>query len=102
MQRSGCGIDWVLRDKPFFAFLLFMPLATIERKAGHRRFIVLFLSFIAASVAAQVVFAGLGLSSGRLVGIVPIVLGYMAYSSLMYLWDDGKSKYGGDDDAYDD
>ena len=47
-----------------------MPLATIERKAGHRRFIVLFLLFIAASVAAQVVFAGLGLSSGRLVGIV--------------------------------
>ncbi len=31
MQRGRCGIDWVLRDKPFFTFLLFMPLATIER-----------------------------------------------------------------------
>lgn len=69
-----------------FAFLLFLPLATIERRAGHRRFIVLFLSFMAASVAAQVVFAGLGLSSGRLVGIVPIALGYMAYSS--FAWPD--------------
>jgi hypothetical protein len=33
-----------------------------------------------------VVFAGLGLSSGRLVGIVPIALGYMAYSS--FAWPD--------------
>jgi hypothetical protein len=69
-----------------FAFLLFLPLAVVERRAGHRRFIVLFLSFMAASVAAQVVFAGLGLSSGRLVGIVPIALGYMAYSS--FAWPD--------------
>ena len=79
VQMSG-------RAALLFAFLLFFPLATIERRAGHRRFIVLFLSFMAASVAAQVVFAGLGLSSGRLVGIVPIALGYMAYSS--FAWPD--------------
>ena len=79
VQMSG-------RAALLFAFLLFLPLATIERRAGHRRFIVLFLSFMAASVAAQVVFAGLGLSSGRLVGIVPIALGYMAYSS--FAWPD--------------
>ncbi len=79
VQMSG-------RAALLFAFLLFLPLATIERRAGHRRFIVLFLSFMGASVAAQVVFAGLGLSSGRLVGIVPIALGYMAYSS--FAWPD--------------
>ena len=79
VQMSG-------RAALLFAFLLFLPLATIERRAGHRRFIVLFLSFMSASVVAQVVFAGLGLSSGRLVGIVPIALGYMAYSS--FAWPD--------------
>ena len=79
VQMSG-------RAALLFAFLLFFPLATIERRAGHRRFIVLFLSFMAASVAAQVVFAGLGLASGRLVGIAPIALGYMAYSS--FAWPD--------------
>ncbi len=79
VQMSG-------RAALLFAFLLFLPLATIERRAGHRRFIVLFLSFMSAAVAAQVVFAGLGLSSGRLVGIVPIALGYMAYSS--FAWPD--------------
>ena len=79
VQMSG-------RAALLFAFLLFLPLATIERRAGHRRFIVLLLSFIAASVAAHVVFTGLGLASGRLVGIVPIALGYMAYSS--FAWPD--------------
>ncbi len=64
-----------------FALLLFMPLAVIERRAGHRRFIGLFLAFYVASAAAQAVFAWLGLSSGRLVGIAPIALGYLAYTS---------------------
>ena len=64
-----------------FAFLLFLPLAVVERRAGHRKFIGLFLSFAAASVIAQVAFAGLGLASGRLVGISPIALGYLAYAS---------------------
>ena len=64
-----------------FAFLLFLPLAVVERRAGHRKFIGLFLSFTVASVIAQVAFAGLGLASGRLVGISPIALGYLAYAS---------------------
>lgn len=64
-----------------FAFMLFLPLAVVERRAGHRKFIGLFLSFTAASVIAQVAFAGLGLASGRLVGISPIALGYLAYAS---------------------
>ena len=29
MQRGGCGIDWVLRDKAFFAFLLFMAMLAL-------------------------------------------------------------------------
>ena len=67
-----------------FAFLLFLPLAIVERRAGHRKFIRLFLSFTAASAAAHAVFAGLGLASGRLVGIAPIALGYLAYSSFAW------------------
>jgi Zn-finger nucleic acid-binding protein/membrane associated rhomboid family serine protease len=67
-----------------FAFLLFLPLAVVERRAGHRKFIGLFLAFTAASAVAHAVFAGLGLASGRLVGIAPIALGYLAYSSFAW------------------
>ena len=75
-----------------------MPLATIERKAGHRRFIVLFLLFYCGFSRRAGGFRGAGTFVGAACRHCP----EQKTVSLMYLWDDGKSQYGGDDDAYDD
>lgn len=63
------------------ACALFIPLATIERRIGHVRFIGLFLAFMAVSTLAHVISEATGLTSGYLCGISPIALGFLAYSS---------------------
>ena len=73
-----------------FAFLLFVPFAIIERRAGHLKFLSLLFVFIAISVLTQMSFMALGLSSGRLVGIVPIGLGYLAFA--ISAWPDLRIK----------
>ena len=70
----------------FFAIFLFMPLAVVERRVGHAKFIKLFLAFMAVSAVAQTVFTVVGLATGRLCGIIPIALGYLAYVS--FAWPD--------------
>ena len=72
------------------ALLLFRPLAVIERRAGHARFIGLFLLFVAASALAQTVFVSLGLATGRLCGMAPVALGLIAYS--LFAWPDMRFK----------
>lgn len=66
--------------------LLFIPLAIIERRIGHAKFVGLFFTFVAASVVAQGLFEGMGLATGYLYGIVPVALGFLAYSS--FAWPD--------------
>lgn len=68
------------------AILLFIPLAIIERRIGHAKFVGLFFAFVAASVVAQGLFEGMGLATGYLYGIVPVALGFLAYSS--FAWPD--------------
>ena len=63
------------------AFLLFLPLAAIERRVGHARFIVLFFTFTAASAIAHALFAAMGLATGYLCGIAPVGLGFLVYCS---------------------
>ena len=63
------------------ACVLFIPLAAVERRIGHARFIGLFLAFMAVSVLAQALFEAIGLAAGCLCGISPIALGFLAYSS---------------------
>ena len=63
------------------ACVLFIPLAAIERRIGHVRFIGLFLAFVAVSAFAQALFEAIGLAAGSLCGISPIALGFLAYSS---------------------
>lgn len=70
----------------FYAFLLFIPLAAVERRIGHARFIGLFFAFVAVSSLAQVFFATLGLTTGYLCGIVPIAIGFLTYTS--FAWPD--------------
>lgn len=69
-----------------YAFLLFIPLAAVERRIGHARFIGLFFAFVAGSSLAQAFFATLGLTTGYLCGIVPIAIGFLTYTS--YAWPD--------------
>ena len=68
------------------ACALFIPLAAVERRIGHVRFIGLFLAFMAVSTLAHVIFEATGLASGYLCGISPVALGFFAYSS--YAWPD--------------
>ena len=70
----------------FYAFLLFIPLAAVERRIGHARFIGLFFAFVAVSSLAQAFFATLVLTTGYLCGIVPIAIGFLAYAS--FAWPD--------------
>jgi membrane associated rhomboid family serine protease len=70
----------------FYAFLLFIPLAAVERRIGHARFIGLFFAFVAVSSLAQAFFATLGLTTGYLCGIVPIAIGFLTYTS--FAWPD--------------
>ena len=70
----------------FYAFLLFIPLAAVERRIGHARFIGLFFAFVAASSLAQAFFATLGLTTGYLCGIIPIAIGFLTYTS--FAWPD--------------
>ena len=74
----------------FCSMMLFVPLAGIERRVGHLRFIGLFLLFMAASAFAQALFAALGLATGRLCGISPVALGLLAYS--LSAWPDMRLK----------
>lgn len=64
-----------------FAFLLFVPFIIIERRVGHIKFLALLAVFIAISVVTQMSVMAVGLSSGRLVGIVPVGLGYLAFAN---------------------
>ncbi len=73
-----------------YAFFLFVPLAAMERRMGHRRFVQLFLKLLAVSVLAQTLFVAVGAASGRLVGIVPVALGFLVYSS--FAWPDLRIK----------
>jgi len=73
-----------------FAMLLFMPLAVIERRAGHARFVGLFLLFMVASALAQALLVATGLAAGRLCGIAPVAIGLLAYSS--FAWPDMRTK----------
>ena len=73
-----------------YAFLLFIPLAAVERRIGHVRFIGLFFAFVAVSSLAQAFFATLGFTTGYLCGIVPIVIGFLTYTS--YAWPDLRIK----------
>lgn len=73
-----------------YAILLFLPLAVIERRVGHARFIGLFLLFMAASAVAQALFVAMGLANGQLCGIAPVALGLLAYSS--FAWPDMRIK----------
>ena len=73
-----------------FAMLLFLPLAVIERRAGHARFIGLFLLFMVVSALAQALFVAAGLATGRLCGIAPVAIGLLAYSS--FAWPDMRIK----------
>jgi len=73
-----------------FAMFLFLPMAVIERRAGHARFIGLFLLFMGASALAQALFAAAGLATGRLCGIAPVAIGLLAYSS--FAWPDMRIK----------
>ena len=66
------------------AILLFIPLAIIERRIGHAKFVGLFFAFVAASVVAQGLFEGMGLATGYLYGIAPVELGFLAYSSFAW------------------
>ena len=68
------------------AIMLFIPLAIIERRIGHAKFIGLFFAFVAASAIAQGLFAAVGLATGFLCGIAPVALGFLAYSS--FAWPD--------------
>jgi len=68
------------------ACALFIPLAAIERRIGHARFIGLFLAFMAVSTLAHMIFETTGLASGYLCGISPVAIGFFAYSS--YAWPD--------------
>ena len=68
------------------ACVLFIPLAAVERRIGHARFIGLFLAFMAVSTLAHVIFEVTGLASGCLCGISPVAIGFFAYSS--YAWPD--------------
>ena len=70
----------------FYAFLLFIPLAAVERRIGHARFIGLFFAFVVVSSLAQAFFATLGLTTGYLCGIVPIAIGFLTYTS--FAWPD--------------
>ena len=70
----------------FYAFLLFIPLAAVERRIGHARFFGLFFAFVAVSSLAQAFFATLGLTTGYLCGIVPIAIGFLTYTS--FAWPD--------------
>ena len=70
----------------FYAFLLFIPLAAVERRIGHARFIGLSLAFIGASSLAHVLFAAIGLATGYLCGIIPVAIGFLAYAS--FAWPD--------------
>ena len=70
----------------FFAPLVFMPLAVIERRIGHVRFLGLFFAMAAAAVAAHALFEAAGLAAGSLCGIVPVALGMLAY--LAFAWPD--------------
>ena len=72
------------------AFLLFIPLAAVERRIGQARFIGLFFAFVAVSSLAQAFFAILGLTTGYLCGIVPIAIGFLTYTS--YAWPDLRIK----------
>ena len=73
-----------------YASLLFIPLAAVERRIGHARFIGLFFAFVAVSSLAQAFFAKLGLTTGYLCGIVPIAIGFLTYTS--YAWPDLRIK----------
>ena len=70
----------------FYAFLLFIPLAAVERRIGHARFFGLFFAFVVVSSLAQAFFATLGLTTGYLCGIVPIAIGFLTYTS--FAWPD--------------
>ncbi len=70
--------------------LLFMPLAIVERRVGHARFVGLFLAFLEASVAVQALFAATGLATGRICGMTPIAVGFLAYIS--FRWPDMRIK----------
>ena len=74
----------------FGALLLFMPLAVIERRVGHAKFIGLFFAFVATSVVVQALFLSVGLASGILCGIAPVAFGFLAYSS--FAWPDLRTK----------
>ena len=67
-------------------FVLFLPLAAIERRVGHARFVGFFLAFMAVSALAQALFEAIGLATGWLCGIFPVALGFLAYSS--FAWPD--------------
>lgn len=73
-----------------YAFFLFVPLAVAERRMGHRRFLQMFLKFMAVSVLAHTLLVAVGAASGRLVGIVPVALGFLTYSS--FAWPDMRIK----------
>lgn len=79
LQTSG-------RMALFYAFLLFIPLAAVERRIGHARFIGLFFAFVAVSSLAQALFAAIGLATGYLCGIVSIAIGFLTYTS--FAWPD--------------
>lgn len=83
VQASG----WIAL---IYAFFLFVPLAVMERRMGHRKFVQLFLKLMAVTVLAQTLFVAVGAASGRLVGIVPVALGFLAYSS--FAWPDLRIK----------
>ena len=68
------------------AIMLFIPLAVIERRIGHAKFVRMFLMFVGVSVIAQALFAVMGLATGYLCGIAPVALGLLAYS--LFAWPD--------------
>ena len=68
------------------SLLLFMPVAAVERRIGHARFVGLFMAFMGASFLAHLLFAAIGLTTGCLCGIAPVAIGLLAYSS--FAWPD--------------
>ena len=56
----------------------------VERRAGHRKFLLLLASFWATAVLVHLLAAASGWTSGALCGITPIAAGFCGFAMLAY------------------
>lgn len=71
-------------DAIFHVLMLLPVFYVVERRAGHRKFLLLLASFWATAVLVHMLAAASGWTSGALCGITPIAAGFCGFAMLAY------------------